>query len=259
MKLKTKLTVGIGFLFLIIFVLVIFSSYFVQKLSQKSDLILKNNYNSIIYSKNMVNSLDDMKAVVEQFIYRPGQEKGISGHYLKIFEAGQIEFEANLKAENNNITEIHEQDFVNTLNTQYHLFLQLCLQIKQGSRSSGLYFNEFLPAYEKMRSSINSIYEVNLQAVERKSDDTKLSAGNMIMIMAAIGAVCIMLAFGYFWYFLVYTSTAFTYLSDKMKDLLKKVGISLDTNTKDESLLILHSINLLENHLDPKGKIKGQP
>ena len=43
MTLKTKLSWGLGFLFLIIFILVGFCSYYVGKLSQESENILKNN------------------------------------------------------------------------------------------------------------------------------------------------------------------------------------------------------------------------
>jgi len=48
MTLKTKLSLGLGFLFLIIFILVGFCSYYVGKLGQESDNILKDNYNSIV-------------------------------------------------------------------------------------------------------------------------------------------------------------------------------------------------------------------
>ena len=254
MKLKTKLTFGIGFLFLIIFVLVIFSSYFVQKLSQESDSILKDNYDSIVYSKNMISTLDDMKASLEKRTFNPNGNKELADNNLRQFETGRIEFETNLKAENGNITEIHEQDYVNTLNTEYNLYLNLCAQMNKGLGNSSMYFNEFLPLYQKMRNSIYNIYDVNIQAVERKNKDTKRSSGGMIKIMAFIGTICIVLAFVYFWYFSVYTSAAFTYLTDKMKGLLKTAGVSLDTNTKDESLIILHSINLLNNKLSDKSK-----
>ena len=48
MVLKTKLSMGLGFLFLIIFALAFVCSYYVEKLSDEADRILKNNYDSIV-------------------------------------------------------------------------------------------------------------------------------------------------------------------------------------------------------------------
>jgi hypothetical protein len=72
--------------------------------------------------------------------------------------------------------------------------------------------------------------------------------------MAGIGVFCLILAFGYFWYFPVYISNSIAYLSERMKGLLKKSGVALDIRTNDESFIILQGINLLENQLDEKDK-----
>jgi hypothetical protein len=64
MTLKTKLSLGLGFLFIIIFILVGFCSYYVGKLGQESDNILKDNYHSIVYANNMLSGFDEMKTSV---------------------------------------------------------------------------------------------------------------------------------------------------------------------------------------------------
>jgi hypothetical protein len=64
--------------------------------------------------------------------------------------------------------------------------------------------------------------------------------------MVVIGTICILLAFFYFWYFPFYVSHSIAYLAKKMKELLQKTGIKLDTRTTDESFILLHSIDLLE-------------
>ena len=69
MILKTKLTLGLGFLFLIIFTLAGFCSYYVGRSGLESDNILKNNYKSIVYSKNMISGLDDMIISIGSIIY----------------------------------------------------------------------------------------------------------------------------------------------------------------------------------------------
>ena len=115
-------------------------------------------------------------------------------------------------------------------------------------------FNDFLTASAKLKQSITSINDVNMQAVVRKSNLTKHDSVRFKNSMALIGTICFMLALGYFWYFPVYISTTISYLSDKMKNLLKISGITLDIQTKDEAYIILQAINLLENKSGVKKK-----
>jgi len=251
MTLKTKLSWGLGFLFLIIFILVGFYSYYVGKLSRESENILKDNYNSIVYAKNMLSGLDDMKTSINSITYNTSKPVKMSAYQLKLFESGKDLFESNLKKENNNVTEIHEKEYVEKLNQEYATYLNLCVQMKSGS-SGKLMFNDFMAAGEKLKQSVNNIYDVNMQAVVRKTDLTKHDSAKFKNAMVIIGLICIILALGYCWYFPVYISTTISYLSDRMKNLLKESGITLDINTNDEAFIILQSINLLENKLGVK-------
>ena len=98
-----------------------------------------------------------------------------------------------------------------------------------------------------MRLTIGKINDVNMQAVVRKNQLTKRDSTNIITYMALIGSVCIVLAFGYFWYFPFYISNSISYLSNRMKDLLKSNGISHEIETDDELHIMLQSIKMLEN------------
>jgi NtrC-family two-component system sensor histidine kinase KinB len=251
MTLKAKLSWGLGFLFFIIFTLVGFCSYYVGKLSLESENILKDNYNSIVYANNMLSGLDDMKTSIISIVYDTNRPAKISEYNLKLFESGKDLFESNLKNENNNVTEIHEKEYVAKLNQDYVTYLNLCIQMK--SRASGkLMFNDFMAASEKLKQSVNNINDVNMLAVVRKTDLTKHDSAKFKNAMVIIGLICILLALGYCWYFPVYISTTISYLSDRMKNLIKESSITLDIKTSDEAQIILQSINLLENKLGVK-------
>jgi two-component system, NtrC family, sensor histidine kinase KinB len=252
MSLKTKLVLGLGFLFLIIFTLAGFCSYYVGRLGQESENILKDNYHSIVYSRNMLSGLDDMKTAITGVMNNVGRIGTMSDYNVRLFESGKNMFDINLKAQNNNITEIHEKDYVETLKQDYDSFLKLSLQTRNGRGGSSAYFNEFLPICEKLRQSINSIYDVNIQAVVRKSNLAKHDSARFIDFMAIIGSFCILLAVGYFWYFPVYISTTLSYLSERMRNLLKNIGVAFDFNTNDEAYIMLQAIGLLENRLSMK-------
>ena len=58
MKLKTKLTLGVGLLFLLIVLLSVMGSVYINKLKSDTEKILNANYNSIEFSKNMLLALD---------------------------------------------------------------------------------------------------------------------------------------------------------------------------------------------------------
>jgi len=254
MTLKKKLTLGLGFLFLIIFILVIFYSYYIGKLSQDAENIMKDNYDSLVFSKNMISDLEDMRTAVSSIVFNPTDDRKISDYYLNLFEAGRTEFENSLKSENSNITEINESEYVATINQGYILYADLCLRIVKGEGSRAMYFNEYQPAFETLKHAINNINDINMQAVERKGQMAKHDSARIINLMAIIGTFCLLLAFFYFWYFPFYISNSIAYLSGRMKTLLKKSDIVLDVKTKDEAFIILQGINLLENKLDVKDK-----
>ena len=60
-KLKTKLTVGLIFLFLVILIFGILGIVNISQLSRDADLILKDNYESIIYGNNMLKALENIQ------------------------------------------------------------------------------------------------------------------------------------------------------------------------------------------------------
>jgi two-component system, NtrC family, sensor histidine kinase KinB len=256
MTLKTKLSLGLGFLFLIIFFLAGVCSYYVGSLDQDASNILKDNYNSIVYSKNMLSGLDDMKTSISSIIYTTNYTERLADYNSKLFESGRNLFETNLKAEKNNITEINEKEYVDKLTNDYEVYLKLCLQMKSGFGNNSRYFNDYLAAGEKVKQSINNIYDVNMMAVIRKADLAKRDSTRFKNSMAILGSICFLLAVGYFWYFPVYISTTLSYLSDRMKNLLKNSGFTFDIKTNDEAYIILQAINLLENKLGIKEEDK---
>lgn len=254
MVIKKKLSLGLGFLFLIIFILTIFCSYYIGKLSQEAGTILKDNYNSLVYSKNMTSSLEDLRTAISNIILNQPGNKNTSDYFWQLFEKGKAEFEKNLNAEIENITEIRESDYVEAINKDFGILLRLSQQVRTGSSSTAMYFNEFQPAFKQLERSIDSIHEINMQAVVRKSRRTGQDAGRTIDYMAGIGVFCLILAFAYFWYFPFYIANSISYLAEKMRQLLKKMDITLDSRADDEFYVILQSINLIENKFSEKNK-----
>ncbi len=252
MTLKKKLILGLGFLFLIIFGLALMSSYEIGELSRDAENILKDNYKSLVYSRNMLAALEDTRTAVSGIVFDPAADGRPSEERLKLFETGRAEFEKNLASENGNITEVHEAEYVAAINKEYAVYAGLCLRLIEGEGGRALYFGEYQPAFDALTRGILAINDLNMQAVERKSRTAKDEAARIIRRVALIGVFGLILAFGYFWYFPFYVSNSIAYLAEKMKALLDKSGIPIDVQTNDEAFILLRGIELLENKLDKK-------
>jgi hypothetical protein len=249
MIMKTKLSLGLGFLFLIILSLAAFCSYYVARSSQDAENILKNNYDSIVYSRNMLSALDDMSTANNNILSRAAKTSSLYDYSRHLFEKGKIVFENNLKEENNNITEIQEKEFAQRLNSELEIYLRLCGQVWNGNGKSQFLAGDLTTASDKLKRSINSIYDLNLQAVVRKSQIAKKDTAHFMRMMSLITTFCILLALVYFLYFPFYISQTYSYLLMKMKELLDHLGIKYSAKSNDEALNILHAIDLLENTL----------
>ena len=59
MKIKTKLTLGVGLLFILIILLSIVGAFNINALKSDTENILKANYNSLLYSRNILSVLNN--------------------------------------------------------------------------------------------------------------------------------------------------------------------------------------------------------
>lgn len=158
MKLKTKLTLGVGLLFLLIVLLSVIASVYINKLKSDTEKILTANYNSIEFSKNMLLALDkinvDSAVAVKDFQkYNALQEK--------------------------NLTEFGEKEATQNLSLHFDDYL------KQ-------------PGFEKeklIREDLMKIMSLNMKGIERKSDIAIITAENATFWIVSLGTVCFLIAF----------------------------------------------------------------
>jgi len=130
MKIKTKLTLGVGLLFMLIILLSIVGAKYINELKADSENILVANYNSLEYSRNMLVALDEGS-----------------------LEALQ-RFDTNLKNQEKNITEIGEMETTQDIRKKFEHY-----------KSS-----KFKSAFQaKIRKDIFQLMDMNMQAIEQKS------------------------------------------------------------------------------------------
>lgn len=131
-RLKTKLSLGLGFLFLVILTFGILSLYYINRLSGDANRILKNNYESLVYSNNMLKALEDI----------PTDSTAITV------------FDANLKNQEVNVTETGERELTEALRKNFKELL-----VNRADSSN----------YAQLRESIRMINDLNQEAILKKN------------------------------------------------------------------------------------------
>jgi PAS domain S-box-containing protein len=159
MKIKTKLNLSVGLLFLLIIILTLVSAYYVSLIKKDTENILKANYNTLEYSRNMLLSLDEIN---------DDEGKAIAT------------FETNLEKQNKNVTEVGEDNVTLNLQKSFNL-------LKKNSD------NEVLKS--QIRQDIFEIMKLNMVAIKQKSDVAKHTAETANLWIAITGSLCFLIAF----------------------------------------------------------------
>lgn len=158
MKIKTKLTSGVGLLFCLIILLAGVSIWYINDLRRDTRNILMANYNTLEYSRNMLLALDGMKT----------DPQAISS------------FEINLKKQLTNETEIGESDITLQIS---NLFSDLKLNTENDSLKIII------------RKDIATLMKLNMDAIVQKSHIANNTAENAIIWIIITGALCFLIAF----------------------------------------------------------------
>lgn len=159
MRIKTKLNLGVGSLFLMIMILVLVSAYYIFSIKKDTENILKANYNTLEYSRNMLLALDEITS-------NPSNAIAV--------------FNENLKKQGKNITETGEKQGTYNLIKNFDE-----LQINSA--------NEVLKTH--IRQDIFEIMKLNMNAIKQKSDIAKHTAETANLWIAIIGTLCFLIAF----------------------------------------------------------------
>ena len=241
MKLKTKLSTGLVFLFLIIFSLVFLEIFYIDKLAKDSDNILKDNFNSLKYTEKMSTNLDMLFA---SYFNNNSDSKSDKGFAQKAWQDSlKSTFAKYLALEMRNITEKGEKEKVEELISNFDILQKMAEDDKLIKHSE----QELIAQFVLTKKTISSVTELNIKAINSKNQISVVDYRNIKIKIAIVGSFCIILAFAYFWYFPFYVSYTNALLSERMKAMLSSKGINIDYQSNDENYILLESINFLKD------------
>jgi len=158
MKIKAKLILGIGLLFVMIVLLTALSIVFINKLKGDTNNILVANYNTLNYSRNMMIALNNRELGSEEINL----------------------FETNLVKQQNNVTEPGEKELTDKLVSDFNKL--------KNSGGDGL-------LVKNIRTDITDIMLLNMKAIQHKSSVAKTTADNATLWITIAGTICFLISF----------------------------------------------------------------
>jgi PAS domain S-box-containing protein len=213
MKIKTKIRLGLLFLLALILSLAFTGSFYVNKLADVSSAILKDNYESIQYTKNMIQALDE------------GND-----------ELAMKKFETNLIAQEHNITEVGERDATDETR-------QLFESYKAGKRD--------LINASLIRQKILHVQDLNMQAIVRKNQASTEATRRIFEYITILGTLCFLMSFTFVINFPGMIANPIVELTRGIKEIANRNYSSrLNFSSKDEFGEVAEAFNSMAVRLD---------
>jgi methyl-accepting chemotaxis protein len=243
------------FFFVIIAGLSILSAYHLNRLSQKTDAILKENHFSVIFARDMAEDLTILnQEVTRSFVTGNGPDSSLIAKTV-------LAFAKSLLLEKNNITEAGEDKLVSGIESgfdEYHNDIVLF------SKSSTL-----RDKITSLQAQFNSLYQqtlllsqMNGQAIILKASDTKKSAEKGLTQVTIFGTICFIIAFSFTFNFASYFNERFSKLYNGIKEIRssnysQRLYFEGEDEFYDLSLIFNDMAkNLDENKQNPPAKLK---
>jgi NtrC-family two-component system sensor histidine kinase KinB len=157
MKIKTKLRLGLGVLFLMILALSLIAASYIYTLKKDTENILQDNYKTLDYSKSMFLAIDGIHAGPEAW----------------------TKFEQYLKEQQSNLTEPGEAAVTAKIRAHFAL-------LKNDT------YNSELPVL--IRHDLADLMQINMEAIQAKSDKALFTVQSAFIWIALTGTVCFLIA-----------------------------------------------------------------
>jgi two-component system, NtrC family, sensor histidine kinase KinB len=243
-SIRTKFTLGMIFLFLIILVLSVFSGYFMNKLSKKTDAILKENYLSVVYAREMTERLRIInQELTSSFIIKKNADSSLIGRELSSFNNSLLK-------EKNNITEPGEDKLVAGIDANYSSFKDSLVTFIKTKESVAGFLN-LQHRSDDLIQQLATLSQMNGRAIEVKTDDAKATSKSALTQMTVLATLCFLIGMSFTFSFASYFNQRFFQLYYGIKELVSSnYDQRLFFDGKDE----FHEISLLLNEMAAKLK-----
>ena len=220
MTIKNKLRAGFSFLFLLAILCCGLSIYYLNRLSSDAKNVLKDNYKSLQFSKNMGSAIDENPGV-------------LNGRQIKIVEE-------NLVNEENDITERGEKQLTSLLRSKFEMLKLLHTNSEKTTVLHG-----------EIKRLLYCIMQVNMSAIERKDAVATLTANKATLLVAFAGSFLFLVAFSFVVNFPGYIANPIKELTQRIKEVSKRnYHQQLNFKSNDEFGELGQAFNTMTKKLD---------
>jgi len=215
MKLKTKLIISLGFLFLIILLFGILGIFYISRLSNDTNNIIKDNYETLVYNNNMLKSLEELSENNTNALHN---------------------FETNLKKQEEHLTEQEEKNLTESVRKNYELLKK----------------NPLNPSnYKEIRKSIQLINNETQNAISRKNGIAEESAKDATFWLTIIFSIFSLLAFTMVFNIPNIIATPISALAEGIREIANKnYSKRIYLNQHDEFGELAETFNIMAGKLD---------
>ena len=241
-SIRVKFILGMVFLFIIILVLLGFSAFYLNKLSTKTGAILKENYVSVVYAREMTKGITNIsQEITNSFLMnRKVDSLSVNDEMNSVSQKLQLE--------ENNITEPGEDKLVASIKTgidEYRQSVEDYIKSPRQVESILRLQNSFVSLHQQLEV----LSQMNGKAIEAKTDDAKASAKSALAQMTILGSLCFLIAFSFIYSFASYFNERFFQLYNGIKEIVSNnFGQRLYFDGTDE----FYEISLVFNEMAEK-------
>jgi NtrC-family two-component system sensor histidine kinase KinB len=239
---SARFTIGMVLFLVIILLLSISSAFFLNRLSGKTNAILKENHYSIVYAQDMSEDLVNInQRIINCFFTNKNPDTLVINNEF-------ILFNKSLELEKNNITEPGEDKLVSDIETDYIEYRDSVLKLIISPYPATNVLPRLMK-FDTLYHQLMLLSRMNEKAIEEKTDDAKVYAKKVSLQMTFIGTMCFLIAYGFTFTFSSYFNERFYNLYNGIKEIVSSnYNQRLNINGNDE----LCEISLIFNEMAEK-------
>lgn len=221
MNVRTKLRLGFGFLFIVMLFFGATALFYIRDISENSKVILKNNYESLSFAREMRTILDD-------------NDLPLNNHAIN-------DFSVYLSRQEANVTEPGEA--YATHKTRIGLKL-----LMHGGNSS---FTDQKAAVLYTRQALNEIERLNMQAIVRKDNNARASVSRATLFLGLVGTFTFLVLFSFSVNFPGFIANPLRALLEGIREIgQKNYSKRLHFEHNDEFAEVANAFNLMAAKLN---------
>jgi len=252
LSIRSKFFVGMVFL-LIILALSIFSAYYMNKLSKETGTILKENYLSLVYARDMSGGLTNInQEITNCFLTNKNIDSILIKKELNIIDKS-------LQLEKNNFTEPGEDKLVYSFETGFKEYRDLVVTLLVSPQPASKVV-DLQKRYGALYQQLVLLSDMNGKAIEVKTDENKISSQDALTQMTILASLCFIIALFYSYSFSSYSNERFSQLYNGVKEIVSSnYGKRLYIDGTDEIYEISLVINKMAEQLNENEKKMSVP